>query len=74
VAGCLEGAADPLAPPPNSWAAQAEADVAIWTLRLSTGARWTLPPAQASSRRMLYFFKGQRVQIAGQALDRHAAV
>ena len=74
VAGRLNGTGDPLAPPPNSWAAQAESDVAIWTIRLTPGARWTLPPAQASSRRMLYFFKGQRVQLAGQALDRHAAV
>ena len=74
VAGRLGGAEDPLAPPPDSWAAQAQADVAIWTVRLSPGARWTLPPAQASSRRMLYFFKGEQVRIAGQTLDRHAAI
>lgn len=74
VAGQLTGADAPLAPPPDSWAAQADADVAIWTLRLAPGASWTLPPAQASTRRMLYFFKGQQVAIAGQGLDRHAAI
>ncbi len=75
VAGQLAGASGaPLAPPPESWATQADADVAIWTLRLSPGATWTLPPAQATSRRMLYFFKGSQVHIAGQVLDRHAAL
>src|SRR4051812_3741067 len=28
------GVAEPLAPPPDSWAAQPDADVAIWTLRM----------------------------------------
>jgi redox-sensitive bicupin YhaK (pirin superfamily) len=74
VAGRLSGADDPLAPPPDSWAAQAQADVAIWTLRLTPGARWSLPPAQASSRRMLYFFKGSQARIAGQALQQHGAI
>ena len=74
VAGQLAGADAPLPPPPDSWAAQADADVAIWTLRLAPGASWILPPAQASTRRMLYFFKGQQVAIAGQGLDRHAAI
>lgn len=55
VAGRL-GKAAPLAPPPGSWAAQAEADVAIWTLRLETGARFALPAATGQgTRRMLYF-------------------
>lgn len=74
IAGALEGAGPALPPPPDSWAAQAEADVALWTIRLSPGAAWSLPPAQASSRRMLYFFKGGLVRIAGQGLDRHAAI
>ena len=46
----------PLSPPPDSWAAQPEANVAIWTLRLQPGARYALPPANAGTRRNLYFF------------------
>ncbi len=62
-------------PPPDSWASQAEADVAIWTLKMAPGARWTLPPAQgAGTRRSLYFFKGRSVALAGQVLDKHAAI
>ena len=66
IAGPLPGTDVPLAPPPDSWAAQAQADVAIWTLRMAPGARWTLPAAMgAGTRRHLYFFKGDTVQIAG---------
>ena len=30
-------------PPPNSWAARATADVAIWTIKMAPEAQWTLP-------------------------------
>ena len=63
--------AEPLPPPPDSWAAQPEADLAIWTLKMAPGARWTLPPAAGDrTRRKLYFFKGGGVTIDGQAIER----
>jgi len=69
------GALTPLPPPPDSWAAQADADVAIWTLRMAPGARWTLPPASGEgTRRVLYFFRGARVSVAGEAVDGQAAI
>lgn len=70
VAGALHGlgGAPPPAPPPNSWAARAENDVAICTIRLAPGARWTLPATAASTNRMLYFFSGGTLALAGQAL------
>jgi quercetin 2,3-dioxygenase len=83
IAGHLQEAADskPLAPPPDSWAAQADADVAIWTLRMAPGARWTLPAATGKgTRRTLYFFKGGAVTLAaqgnaqGQTIAQHAAI
>ena len=75
VAGRLQDAGAPLAPPPDSWAAQADADVAIWTLRMAPGARWTLPPAAGEgTRRNLYFFKGQSVRIGGQEVSGQAAI
>lgn len=65
----------PLPPPPDSWAAQADADVAIWTIRLSPGARWTLPAAAGEqTRRSLYFFKGSEIGVAGQKLSQHSAI
>ena len=45
ISGRLDGAAAPLPPPPDSWAARADADVAIWTIRMEPGARWALPAA-----------------------------
>ena len=74
IAGALPGVA-PLAPPPESWAAQADADVAIWTLQLAPGARWTLPAAQgAGTRRMLYWFVGQSLSLGGENVRGHAAM
>ena len=65
----------PLAPPPDSWASQPEADVAIWTVKMAPGARWTLPAAATpSARRQLYFFKGVSVAVAGQNVTEHAAI
>jgi quercetin 2,3-dioxygenase len=67
--------AEPLAPPPDSWASRPEADVAIWTLRMAPGARWELPAAaSAAARRRLYFFAGTGVSVAGQAIAQHAAI
>ena len=75
VAGQLEGAGAPLPPPPDSWAAQPEADVAIWTVRMEPGARWTLPAAKGEgTKRNLYFFKGASVTIAGQRIEAPSAI
>ena len=72
IAGALQHAdtgAHPLAPPPDSWASQAQADIAIWTLKMAANARWTLPAASgAGTRRSLYFFKGVSLVVGGQAV------
>ncbi|MEO6626712.1 MAG: pirin family protein [Burkholderiaceae bacterium] len=77
IAGSLaaQGIAAPLPPPPDSWAAQAGSDLAIWTLKMEPYARWTLPAAQgATTRRSLYFFKGASLTIGGQQVTQHAAL
>ena len=74
VAGELDGARAP-APPPHSWAARSDTDLAIWTIRLSAGASWTLPRARgADTARNLYFFSGAGVVIDGQEQTAHAAI
>jgi redox-sensitive bicupin YhaK (pirin superfamily) len=68
IAGTLTGVAC-LPPPPDSWASEPDADVAILTIKLEAGARWTLPAAQsAQTRRQLYFFNGAGLSIAGQSV------
>jgi redox-sensitive bicupin YhaK (pirin superfamily) len=73
-AGGLEGQRAP-SPPPHSWAARADADVAIWSLRLEPGASWTLPAAaNEHSTRTLYFFHGPALRVDGRRFDEHAAI
>ena len=75
---CVAGAlceARGLPPPPDSWAAQDESDLAIWTIKMDSGARWTLPAATGKgTRRMLYFFNGTSLQVAGQAVQASSAL
>jgi quercetin 2,3-dioxygenase len=81
VAGALEDATPPK-PPPDSWAANPDADLAIWLITLEQGAKWTLPPASgdrtagalAPSARTLYFFVGGKLEIEGRALTKHSAI
>lgn len=73
IAGQL-GEVKPLAPPPDSWAAQEGTDVAIWTIRMAPGARWTLPPAAEGSNRSLYFFKGDSLRVDGSEFTGHHAI
>ena len=73
VAGALDGKATP-PPPPNSWAAQAEAGIAIWTIVMAPGAGWTLPVAAPGVRRTLYFFRGKSVRVGGHAQATHAGL
>ena len=77
IAGSLQplGMAAPLAPPPDSFASSPESDLAIWTLKMAPGARWTMPAAVGDgTRRCLYFFKGASVMIGGESVTSHAAL
>jgi quercetin 2,3-dioxygenase len=65
IAGVLGDARAP-SPPPRSWAARTDADVAIWTIGMAPGARWTLPATTAGTNRVLYLFRGGPVRMAGR--------
>jgi quercetin 2,3-dioxygenase len=65
IAGALPGYTSPT-PPPNSWAARADADVAIWHIRLEASATFTLPAALGDDTvRTLYVHEGDTVAIGG---------
>ena len=75
IAGALDGAAPPLSPPPDSWAAQPQSDVAIWTIAMQPGARWILPAAAGEGTgRHLYFFKGTSAEVAGEKINAQVAI
>jgi redox-sensitive bicupin YhaK (pirin superfamily) len=71
VAGAWQGERAP-APPPDSWAARAEAEVGVWSLRLEGGARLDLPTASAGVNRALYVFGGQGLRVGGQEIPKGA--
>ncbi len=58
----------PPPPPPSSWAARPENEVAIWTLQMAPGARFTLPAASPGLNRSLYFFRGAELRVAGRTV------
>jgi redox-sensitive bicupin YhaK (pirin superfamily) len=63
IAGELDGHRPP-APPPNSWAARPESDVAIWVIRMDPGAEWALPAAHGPDTvRTLYVYDGSGLRI-----------
>ncbi len=62
IAGELEGHAAPAAPP-DSWASSEHGDMAIWLVRMESGASWDLPVAPDGVNRMLHFFEGTDVSV-----------
>lgn len=74
VAGALDGV-QPLAPPPESWGANPEADLAIWSIAMEEGATWTAPPARdARTVRTLHQFAGAGLTVDGRGVPGPAAV
>ena len=74
IAGALDGLA-PLAPPPNSWAARPEADLAIWSIALEDGASWTVPPAHGDATvRTLHVFQGKALKVGDRVVACPAAI
>jgi redox-sensitive bicupin YhaK (pirin superfamily) len=73
VAGTLDGRKPP-APPPSSWAARKESDVAIWCVRMDAGAKWAVPPAGPETVRVLYFFAGPGLRVGDHVAEKHAGL
>jgi len=67
MAGELNGVKAP-APAPNSWAANPENQVAIWTITLEPGAKWTIPAKTSDINRTLYFYRGESLNIEGTTI------
>ncbi|MCB0665667.1 MAG: pirin family protein [Saprospiraceae bacterium] len=68
VAGQIENTTAP-DPAPDSWAADPENEVAIWTITMEPGASWTLPLASSATHRRLYFYKGNSLKVANDVLQ-----
>jgi len=74
IAGALDGL-DPLPPPPHSWAANGDADLAIWSIAVEAGATWTVPPARDDrTARTLHVFAGSSLRVADRVVPCPAAI
>jgi quercetin 2,3-dioxygenase len=72
IAGELAALRAP-SPPPRSWAARKDTDVAIYTIRMDPGATYELAAAaSAETSRVLYFFRGTSLRV-GEHLQRSRA-
>lgn len=73
IAGTLNGtkAGDPN---PDSWAADPENEVAIFTIKMEAGASWTLPTASEQVHRNLYFYRGNGIAIDGKSINTHSQI
>jgi len=73
VAGELAGTKAP-EPPPNSWAARSESNLAIWAIRMAAQAQWSLPAARSGTNRTLYFFGGGDLRVGGAAVKASSGI
>lgn len=73
IAGELEGTKAP-APAPNSWAANPDNQVGIWTITMEPGATWSVPAAIAGVNRTLYFYRGDELNIGGTSVPVSRAI
>lgn len=56
-------------PAPDSWASEPGNRVAIWTIKMDPGVRWTLPKTEPDIRRTLYFYRGDSVSVEGTSIQ-----
>jgi len=73
IAGNIHEAQAP-SPTPDSWAANQEHAVGVFTIKMEANARWTLPATLADSNRSLYFYEGESITLADQPIANHLLV
>ncbi len=73
----IAGKLDNLTPPdpaPNSWAANRDNGVAIWTIKMEAGANWQIPAGTSELCRTLYFYDGDSLTIEGEEVMNYHAI
>ena len=74
IAGAIDGV-QPLPPPPDSWAADPAAELAIWSIALDAGATWTVPAAKnAETVRTLHLFSGAGLRVGERVVAGPSAI
>lgn len=73
IAGSV-GNVTALDPAPDSWAAEPENEVAIWTIKMEAGAQWKIAAASEQANRTLYFYRGSSIRIDGDEIPVEKAI
>jgi quercetin 2,3-dioxygenase len=60
-------------PPPDSWAADQQNEVAVFNITMEPNATFTLPKASAGIHRTIYFYEGEWLVAAGTKLSSYHA-
>ena len=68
IAGAYEGHTA-VSPAPDSWAAEAENAVAIWTINAKANTEFVLPKTKQPVNRSLYFFAGSEIFIGARKVN-----
>lgn len=62
------------APPPDSWAADPANEVAIFNMKLEAGATFVLPKASQGINRVLYYYTGTQIVLAGKPIEKYQSI
>ena len=58
----------------DSWAADPGNEVAVWTIRMESGATWIIPSAGNGNNRTIYFHIGSSLDINGTSVSSNKAI
>ena len=73
ISGKIENTRAP-EPAPDSWAADPNNEVSMWIMKMEKGASWKLPKALKPVNRILYFFEGKSLKVAGTTISSNMAI
>lgn len=71
IAGHLNNVKAPK-PTPDSWAADPDHDVAVFTIKMEANSTWKLPSAISKNlNRTLYFYNGESIDVEGESVEKN---
>jgi redox-sensitive bicupin YhaK (pirin superfamily) len=73
IAGKIDNLKAPL-PPPDSWAADESNELAVWNIKMNSGASWTIPKASSGVNRTIYYYEGSSLLLSGVSIPIYNAV
>lgn len=63
-----------LEPTPNSWAAEPQNAVGVYTVKMEADASWVLPKTSIDANRSVFFYKGSEIIIEEQTISQNKII